>query len=154
MSTSFDAVVAALWRSLDLAPPSGAGSRRLRIDGHAVTVAPAPNGTEIVISACVGTLAPSGPGRTAQLRTLLREGLGTVLTNRAGLRLAEGSATQVEVVALGPCRTDAVPRLRETIEDVLRLLDVHAPTLDVGHRTGRPETEAAFSLSDSMVFRL
>lgn len=154
MSTSFDAVVAALWRSLELEPPSGAGSRRLRIDGRSVTVAAAPNGTELVISARVGALAPSGPGRTAQLRTLLREGLGTVLTNRAGLRLAEGSATQVEVVALGPCRTDAVPRLREAIEDLLQLLDIHAPTLDAAGRPSRSEGEAGFSLSDTMIFRL
>ena len=154
MSTSFDAVVAALWRSLDLDPPAGTGARRLRIDARTVEIALAPNGTEIVISARLGTLASNGFARAGQLRTLLREGLGTVLTSRAGLRLAEGSGSQVEVVALGPCRTDAVARLREAIEDVLRLLDVHGPTLDVAQRPSRPETEAAFSVSDNMIFRL
>lgn len=100
-----------------------------------------------MVTTPVGALASDPHRQEAQLRQLLRDGLGTVMTNRATLRL-RGAA--VEAVAAAPSRVAGVTALRERIEDALHLADLHAATLAPGaarsagasghHRHGDAET--------------
>ncbi|WP_375453306.1 hypothetical protein [uncultured Methylobacterium sp.] len=150
MSDSFEAVTGALWRSLGLVPP-GTERPALQIDGRTVDLAPGPDGTQVVISASLGRLADGGARRTEQLRRLLRDGLGLLLTNQAGLRLTAGSDAQVEAVTTAPCRLDAAPLLRGRIEEVLHLLELHAATLEADPFAG---THAPMSLGETMLLRL
>lgn len=147
---SFASVAAALWTSLGLAPPPASGTPTLRIDGRTVRLAPSPDGAQVVIEAAVGALAAPPHRREAQLRQMLREGLGLVLDNRAALTLAADGT--VSAVAAGPCRADEVALLRALIEDVLHLAEIHGPTLAQAAgpelRGGLPED------SGSLIFRL
>ncbi len=147
---SFAGVAAALWASLGLAAPAPAEAASLRIDGRTVRLRPNPDGTQVVVAAEVGALAPAPHRREAQLRQMLRESLGLVLGNRAALTLAEDGIVRAE--AAGPCRAADVPLLRALIEDVLHLVEIHGPTLaeaagpDI--RNGLPED------AGSLIFRL
>ncbi|RVU14212.1 type III secretion system chaperone [Methylobacterium oryzihabitans] len=123
---SFEAATAALWASLGLPGPVP-DRPSLRIDGRTLVLSPAPDGRQVVIEAELGRLPPDRTGRGEALRRLMRDGLGLVLTHRACLRLQDDA---VMAVAAGPCRADAVPALRDAVEEVLHLLDLHGPTLD------------------------
>ncbi len=112
---TFASVMAVLWTSLGLALPPASGPLTLRIDGRTVRLSPSPDATQVVIEAAVGALATVQHRREAQLRQMLREGLGLVLDNRAALTLAADGT--VSAVAAGPCRADEVALLRALIED-------------------------------------
>lgn len=158
MRETFETVVAALWASLDLAPPPQGEAEPaavLRIDGRTVTLTPSRDEDHILVATPLGPLAPEEHRREAQLRGLLRDSLGMLLVNQACLCLAEGAPPRAQVVALGPCRVAAVPRLRALIEDVLYLADIHAPTLAAQGRGGTaPRSTEVSGDADSLIFRL
>lgn len=157
MRDGVQTVVAALWASLGLAPPRDDAEDKavLRIDGRSVGFAPSPDRTHLVITATVGTLASDPYRRNEQVRRLLRDSLGMVLANRAGLQLGEGGAGVVQVVAVGPCRANEVPLLRELIEDVLHLADIHTTTLAPDTRSDKTVLQPDWSSGgESLIFRL
>lgn len=152
MRDGFDTVVGALWRNLGLGDPPGGEAVRLRIDGRTVTLRAAPDGVQVLVQAGLGRLdADAGP-RAGQLRRLMRDGLGTVLGNRAALCLSETG--QIEAVAAAPCRLAALPALRAAIEDVLHLLDIHATALAEAPDPRSAGTPPSWSPADSLIFRL
>jgi hypothetical protein len=155
MADAFPAVVAALWASLGLAMPRGEAV--LRVDGRAITLAPSLDERRVVVRGVAGRLDADEERRGEQLRRLLRENLGLLLSNRAGLRIgAEGDALAVTVEAAGPMRVDAVEDLRALIEDVIFLLELHGPTLRASGARGReaPRALAGADDGESLIFRL
>ena len=154
MREGFETVVAALWASLGLGAPrlDPQGRAVLRIDGRSVVLAPSPDGRHLHAVAAAGALAADPYRREEQLRRLLRDNLGMILANRAGLRL---SGDAVEAVAVGPLRASEVPLLRELIEDALHLAEVHAVTLvpgSAGRRTARGPEQ--FDDRENLIFRI
>lgn len=147
---TFAGVAAALWASLGLAPPPTSGTPALRIDGRTVRLAPSPDGMQAVIEVAVGTLAVVPHRREAQLRQMLREGLGLVLDNRAALTF--GADGTVVAIAAGPCRVTEVALLRGLIEDALHLAEIHGPTLA---DAAGPEPDGGLPEdAGSLIFRL
>jgi hypothetical protein len=162
MSSNFEAVVAALWASLGLPSPRiGAKAEAvLTVDGRAITLAMSPDERHVVISAEAGPLSADLVLQDQQLRRLLRESLGLLPTNRAGLRLRTAAPAQpgdpvAGIEAIGPCRVDAVAELTHLVEDVLQLLDIHATTLSQAseRRPGVPDN-LPVSSEESLIFRL
>ena len=159
MRERFEPVVAPHWASLGLGRPRIEADTRavLTIDGRRVELGLSPDERHLVVTATAGPLAADVHRREQQLRGLMRDGFGMLLTNRAGLQLAEADGVpSVQIVAVGPCRADAVPHLRELIEDVLHLADIHATTLAADTRGGRGEIKQPepFGSGDSLIFRL
>lgn len=161
MSGNFETVVGALWASLGLPRPRIVGKAEvvLTVDGRSVTLALSPDERHILVAAVLGPLSSDPVRQDQQLRRMLRESLGLLTTNRAGLglRADTGSAGSVGPVAaieaIGPCRVDAAGDLTRLIEDVLQLLDIHGATLNqVSDR--RMETEIPVTSEESLIFRL
>ena len=154
MRDGFEAVVTALWESLGLGRPriTGEGTATLRIDGRRVGLAPSPDQGLVVVTTPVGELAADPHRREEQLRRLLLDGLGTVMANRAALRLR---GDDVEAVAAAPARVSAVPALRGRIEDLLHVADIHSGTLSPG--AGGPAATRSSALlcnDENVIFRL
>ena len=154
---SFEAVIARLWLSLGL---GAAGVRpgepvRLLVDGLGLALSESPDGRHVVVSGAAGRLSADPWRQSEQVRRLMRDNLGLLLTNRAGLRLVDdgGGAPLVEALAVGPCRTDRIDLLTRLVEDVLQRLEWHGPALSGEPARGEGRRPAPSLREDSLIFR-
>lgn len=158
MTNDFPAVCAALWASLGLPRPPAAGrSATLTVDDRVVTLAPTPDERQILVSAACGTLSSDPSAMPEQLRRLLKNNLGLLVTNAACLALDERDAEGRSLVAraLCPCRVDAVPKITKTIEDVLQMIDIQSTVVDDRSKGREPPANAlSFASDESLIFRL
>ena len=156
MTEDFTALCTALWKSLGLGQPRAFGPTAvLTIDERVITLSRSTDDRHVIVSADCGRVSTDPVRQTAQLRQVMRDGLGLVVSNPAVVHVVPGADGVVAIQALCPCRADGVVRLTKAIEDVLQALDIHGPTLnDDAHKNETRPGESPFSSDESLIFRL
>lgn len=159
-NTPFHAVVEALWGSLGLGQPrlDASSKATLTIDGSVISLGMTADEQHILVTATVGTIAAEPNEAAAQFRQLLRDSAALALTTRAALRLdgdvRAGAKDRVLAEALVPCRSDALQPLKQALEEVLSLIDVHRPSLSGSRSQSRAQSPFAPSgLDGTLIFR-